>query len=88
MIVRIGTEATAEQRALAALLVRVERIGRPGHRRQLLEAIWDTYGVGVPSRRAKILRGLIAEAEHAEATARRRSARAGLSSLTPLAVAP
>jgi hypothetical protein len=87
VIVRIGAETDEEQRALASLLVRVGRLGRPAQRRQLLEAVWDTYGVGVPSRRATILRALLAEAEHAEAAMRHWSARADLTSLAPVAEA-
>jgi hypothetical protein len=85
--VRIGTETNAEQRALAGVLVRVERLARPAQRRQLIEAIWDTYGIGVPSRRATILRSLLAAAEHAEAAAWRWSAQAELTSLAPVAKA-
>jgi hypothetical protein len=60
---------------------------RPAQRRQLLEAVWDTYGVGVPSRRAKILRALLVEAEHAEAAMWRWSAQADITSLAPVAEA-
>jgi hypothetical protein len=85
VIVRIGTEANAEQRALAGVLVRVERLARPGQRRQLLEAVWDTYGAGVPARRARILRALLAEARDAETVAWQRSVQTPLADLRPVA---
>ena len=85
MIVRIGADTCAEQRALACLLVQVGRLARPARRRQLLDAVWDTFGVGVPSRRAAVLRALLAEAEHADAAARHRSVQVELTSLPPVA---
>jgi hypothetical protein len=87
VIVRIGAERTLEQFALASLLARVERLARPSWCRGLLDAIWDTYGAGVPSRRVKILRSLLAEAEEAEAAMWRWSAQADITSLAPVAEA-
>ena len=85
MIVRVGAERTGEQLALASLLVYVERLARPAQRRGLLDAIWDTYGAGVPSRRARILRSLLAEARDAEAAAWQRSVLTPLADLRPVA---
>jgi hypothetical protein len=83
-----GAEAGLEQRALGRLVVQIGRLPRPGQRRHFHHAIWDTYAVGVPSRRARILGWFLAEAEQAEAAAWRWSAQAELASLTPVAKVP
>lgn len=80
-----GAEPTREQFALASLLAYVERLARPSRRRGLLDAIWDTYGAGVPARRVGILRALLAEARDAEAAAWQRSAHTALADLRPVA---
>jgi hypothetical protein len=87
VIVRVGAELTQEQFALANLLVYVERLARPAQRRGLFDAIWDTYGAGVPSRRVRILRALLAEARDAEAAAWQRSAQTALAALAGRAAA-
>jgi hypothetical protein len=78
VLVRIGSERTAEEFYLGALLVQIDRLARPAVRRSLLAAVHDTYGAAVPARRARVLRALLAEARADEAHGRRRAAQAEL----------
>lgn len=83
MVVRIGRARGPEPFALACLLVQIDRLGRPVQR-GFLAAVEDTYGEAIPSRRAGVLRALLAEARTIEAAARERSDGAALAALLPI----
>jgi hypothetical protein len=60
-------------------------LNRAAVQRRLMAAVVDTYGAAVPSRRAKVLRALLAEAETAQAQEFGSASRQDLAALVPVA---
>jgi hypothetical protein len=84
VIARVRRARTPEAFALACLLVQIGRLAGPAQRRGLYASVWDAYGAAVPSRRARVLRALLAEAETLEASTLERSVPARLDELVPV----